>query len=131
MWWSATMYTKNRVSTLKKITNLNLKSLIRTLNIVNLYIIIYGFHIHNISPSLRTLWDWMLHNWYRVFFFFLNTMFYLNIKKMSDWAESFLTPYFSNMFKKNKKLKKTKLNQEVKWQKEKEKRRGIKIKHSV
>jgi hypothetical protein len=50
---------------------------------------------------------------------------------MSDWAESFLTPYFSNMFKKNKKLKKTKLNQEVKWQKEKEKRRGIKIKHSV
>ena len=50
---------------------------------------------------------------------------------MSDWAESFLTLYFSNMFKKNKKLKKTKLNQEVKWQKEKEKRRGIKIKHSV
>ena len=65
------------------------------------------------------------------FFFFLNTMFYLNIKKISDWAESFLTPYFSNMFKNNKKLKKTKLNQEVKWQKEKEKRREIKIKHSV
>ena len=51
---------------------------------------------------------------------------------------SFLTLYFSNMFKKIKNWKKHKYykkkikkNREVKWQKEKEKRRGIKIKHSV